>query len=198
MAVTCDHLLRDVSDEGQHWLAAMDHDADLRRQGERLLSEVKRAASFLKQLAVYGEQQTTALKPVDVNQVLRGLEPVLKLVAGEEIDIVLPAASRAIHVDVALERLERILVNVASYARQRMPLGGRVKIELDRVAVERRFVAKSPHVRPGAHALITVTEEHGRKALEPTERIPQRDQRRRHVSPRRARNPEWMWASFWS
>ena len=167
VAVTCDHLLRDVSDEGQQWLAAMDHDADLRQQGERLLSEVKRAASFLRQLAVYGEQQTTALEPVNVNQVLRGLEPVLKLVAGDNIDIVLPTAPRAINVDVAVDRLERILVNVASYARQRMPFGGRVKIEIDRVAVDRRFVAKSPHVRPGAHALMTVTEEHGRKTQEP-------------------------------
>ena len=56
------------------------------------------------------------------------------------------------------ERVERVLVNVASYARERMPPGGRLKIELSTVMVDRRFIAKYPNVRPGAHLLITVTE----------------------------------------
>ncbi len=163
VALTCDNLLRDVSQDGQQWLATIGSDIALRQQGEHLLGEVTRAASFLRKLAAYGEQQTSALEPVDVNQVLRGLEPVLKRVAGDEIHFVLPKASRAVHVDVEVERVERILVNVASYARERMPFGGQLKIDLAAVVVDRKFLAKYPNVRPGAHALITVTEEKGAK-----------------------------------
>ena len=43
-----------------------------------------------------------------------------------------------------------MLVNVASYARERMPHGGRLKIELATVVVDSRFIAKYPNVRPGA------------------------------------------------
>src|SRR4029453_15804663 len=39
-----------------------------------------------------------------------------------------------------------------------MPLGGRLKIELGRIVVDRHFAAKHPHVRLGPHALVTVTE----------------------------------------
>jgi hypothetical protein len=163
VAVTCDNMLRDVSQDGQQWLDAIGSDTRLRQQGELLLSEVTRAASFLRQLAVYGEKQTIALEPVDVDQVLRDLEPVLKRVAGDDIQFVLPKTSRPINVDVESERVERVLVNVASYARERMPSGGRLKVDLRTIVVDSKFLAKYPNVRPGGHALITVTEEKGER-----------------------------------
>jgi two-component system cell cycle sensor histidine kinase/response regulator CckA len=91
--------------------------------------------------------------------VLRNLEPVLKRVAGDDIDVVLPAALPSFDLDVERERVERVLVNVASYARARMPNGGRLRIDLAETIVDRGFIARYPSVRPGAHALITVTEE---------------------------------------
>jgi PAS domain S-box-containing protein len=163
VAVTCNHLLRDVSKDGHQWLDAIGSDSALRRQGELLLGEVTRAASFLRQIAVYGEQQTNALEPVNVTDVLRSLEPVLRRVAGDNIEFVLPKGPRPIPVDVPAERLERILVNVAGYARQRMPHGGKLKIDLTKAIVDRKFLAKYPNVRPGSHALITITEENGKK-----------------------------------
>src|SRR4029453_6566109 len=164
--VTCNHLLRDVSEDGHQWLDAIAGDSALRQRGELLLGEVTRAASFLQQIAVYGEQQTSALEPVNVNEVLRGLQSVLKRVAGDDITFVLPKAPRPINVDVPAERGERIRVKVAGYARRRMPQGGRLKIDVARVTVDGKFLAKYPNVRPGAHALITVTEENS-QALSP-------------------------------
>jgi hypothetical protein len=159
VAVTCDTLLRDVSQDGQQWLAAIDGDAALRQQGELLLGEVTRAAGFLRQFASYGHEQIGALEPVNLRRVLRNLEPVLKRVAGDDIDVVLPAALPSFDLDVERERVERVLVNVASYARARMPNGGRLRIDLAETIVDRGFIARYPSVRPGAHALITVTEE---------------------------------------
>ena len=53
VAATCDNLLRDVRQDGQTWLAAMTDDSPMRQQGELLLNDVTRAASFLRQLDVY-------------------------------------------------------------------------------------------------------------------------------------------------
>ena len=52
-----------------------------------------------------------------------------------------------------------MLVNVASYARERMPQGGRLKIDLAAAVVDRTFLDKYPNVRPGPHVIATVTEE---------------------------------------
>ncbi|HXW03784.1 MAG TPA: PAS domain S-box protein [Vicinamibacterales bacterium] len=158
VAETCDTLLRDVTHGGQQWLAAFDSDTSLRHQGEALLGEVTRAAGYLRQFADYGNKQVSALEPVSLARVLRDLELVLKRVAGDDIELLLPKASSSFDVDVDAERVERILVNVASYARSRMPHGGRVKVELATTVVGRRFLASYPSVRPGEHVLITVTE----------------------------------------
>lgn len=161
VAGTCDNLLRDVSQDAQQWLETIDRDSAFRHQGERLLHEVTRAAGFLRQLAVYGAKQAGALEPIDVNRVLRDLEPVLKRIAGDDIELVLPKTSSPVNVDVEAERVERVLVNVASYGRERMPFGGRLTIELATVVVGREFVTKYPNVRPGDHVLITVNETSG-------------------------------------
>ncbi len=194
VAATCDNLLRDVSQDGQQWLAAIHDDAVLRHQGELLLGEVTRAASFLRQLSVYGNKQTMTLGPVNLQRVLRDLAPVLKRVAGDDIEFVLPKASPALNVDMGPERVERVLVNVASYARERMPHGGRLNIELATVVVERRFLAKYPNVRPGDHVLITITEVRGTVHTGLPAGLP--DDSRAAAVARRPRNLESTWAFF--
>ena len=158
VAVTCQALLNHVKEEGQQWLAAIDSDT-VRYRGELLIDEVTRATAYLGQLAAYTEEQQRIPDLVDVNKVLRDLEPVLKRVAGENIDVVLPKASAPLNLDVEPRPVERMLVNVAAYGRERMPLGGRLKIDVDSVVVDREFVAKHPHVRPGEHVLLIVNEQ---------------------------------------
>jgi signal transduction histidine kinase len=95
---------------------------------------------------------------VDLNTLVRDLEPVLKNVVGADVEVALRDTSAPLNVDVNTERIERLLVNLASYGRGRMPAGGRLRIELGTSVVDRHFSAKHPNVRLGLHALITVTE----------------------------------------
>jgi chromosome segregation ATPase len=156
-AVTCGRLLRDVREDGQQWLLAVSDDSALRKRGERLLGEVARAASYLERLAAHGDEQASALKPVELNRVLRDLKPVLKHVAGDDVHLELAKISSPLNVDMKADRVERLFVNLASYGRERMPGGGRLRIELATVVVDQKFIAEHPNVRRGHHALITVT-----------------------------------------
>ena len=158
VAVTCANLLGDVHQDVQRWLNTAGTDASLRHQGQMLLDEVTRASGFLRQLAVYGDEQASASSPVDLNKVLRDLGPVLKRVAGDEVDFDLPRPAPPLVVDVQADRVERLLVNLAAYGRERMPFGGRLKIELATVILDQAFLEKYPNVRRGKHALITATE----------------------------------------
>jgi hypothetical protein len=156
VASTCDELLRDVGREGFSWLATVG-DSPIRQQGEAFLNDITRAASFLRQLDVYSRTQSTSSGPVDLNRALRNLTSVLKRVAGDDIEFVLPKRSSPLHVDIELDRVERIFVNVAAYGRERMPFGGQLKFEFANVMVGRESVMKHPDLRPGPHVLVTVT-----------------------------------------
>lgn len=158
VAVTCANLLSDVHQDTQGWLKTVGTDISLRNRGEMLLDELARAGGFLRQLAAYGDEQTSALSRADLNKLLRDLAPVLKCVAGDDVELELPKTKMPLPVDVRSDRVERLLVNLAGYGRERMPFGGRLKIELATVTVDQPFIEKHPNVRRGPHALITVTE----------------------------------------
>ena len=158
VATTCDTLLRDVSQGGRQWLAGLEDDAPLRQQGELLLGDVTRASGLLHRFVVYGHQQISNAGSVNLTRALRDMAPILKRVLGDDIALLLPKATGRLDVDVDTERVERILVNVANYARERMPQGGRVNIRLATVTVDHEFVVSHPKVRPGAHVLITIEE----------------------------------------
>ncbi len=179
VATTCDTLLREVSQDGRQWLDRFERDALVRQQGELLLGDVTRAAGFLRQFVVYGRKQITNVEPVSLQQVLRDLKPVLKRVLGDDIMLLLPKTVDRFEVDVDAERIERILVHLANYARERMPHGGRVRVQLAAAIVDSRFLASHPKVRPGAHVLMTITEIQG--AVWPALPVPLRI-----IHPRRA------------
>jgi hypothetical protein len=156
-AITCGNLLADVHQQVQQWLTASNGDAAVRQRGETVLDDVTRAAGLLRQLAGYGEEQGRMPSSADLGTIVRELEPVLKRVAGQDVDVELPEAIPALDVEVGTERVERLLINLASYGRERMPEGGRVKIEVGTTVVDGEFTSRHPNVRTGAHALITMT-----------------------------------------
>ena len=87
------------------------------------------------------------------------LAPALKHVVGHDVEVRLPEPSASVTVDVDTERVERLLVNLAAYGRERMPSGGWLTIAIGTSSVGGHFAARYPNVRPGPHALITVTAE---------------------------------------
>jgi PAS domain S-box-containing protein len=158
VAVTCGNLLRGIQQNTQQWLLTEGAAAASRQRGDMLLEELSRAAGLLRQLAVYGDEESRRPAVVELSTVVRDMALVLKRVAGDAVDVQLPSASARLNVDAGADRIQRLLVNLAAYGRDRMPFGGRLTIELGTIVVDRRFTAKHPNVRLGPHALITVTE----------------------------------------
>ena len=169
MAVTCGSLLSGVHQSAEQWLITDGTDPASRYQREMLLQAVSRAAGLLRQLAAYGDEESGRPAVVELRTVVRDVAPVLKRVAGDAVEVQLPAASTPLKVDAGVERVKRLLVNLAAHGRERMPFGGRLKIELGTIVVDRHFAAKHPNVRLGPHALLTVTE--SRRATPTHERL---------------------------
>jgi len=158
VAVTCGSLLDGVHQNAQQLLMTDGSNLASTHRGEMLLEEISRAGGLLRQLAAYGDEESRKPAMVELRTVVRDIAPVLKRVAGDGVEVQLPAASAPLNVDAGAERIQRLLVNLAAYGRERMPLGGQLKIELGTIVVDRHFTAKYPNVRLGPHALVTVTE----------------------------------------
>ena len=155
VAVTCERLLGGIHQDAQR-LMTDGSDVVSRHDSEMLLEEISRVAGFLRQFAAYGDDEGRS-PAVELCKVVRDTVPVLKRIVGDDVEIQVPAACAPLNIDAGAERVKRVLVNLAASARERLPLGGRLKLELRTTVVDRRFAAKHPNVRLGPHALVTAT-----------------------------------------
>ena len=158
VSVTCGSLLDGIHQNMRQLLVTHGSHPASAQRGKMLLEEISRAGGLLRQLAVYADEESRKPAAVELRTVVRDVAPVLKRVAGDAVEVQLPGASAPLNVDAGGERVKRLLVNLAAYGRERMPFGGRLKIELGTTVVDRHFAAKHPNVRLGPHALVTVTE----------------------------------------
>jgi PAS domain S-box-containing protein len=157
VAMKCTVLLNDVHQKARQWLMAGDGSAS-RQEGEMLLDDLTRAVGSLQQLVAYGDKKSRIRTVIDLNALVRDLAPVLKQIAGEDVELQLQDASSPLSVNIETERIERLLINLVASARDRMLSGGKLTIDVGAVMVDLRFTARHPNVRPGPHALITVRE----------------------------------------
>jgi len=162
VALTCVSLLQDATNHGRRLITMVDG-GEARRAGEHMIGEVDRVSASLRQLARYADDQAMGLEPVDLHQVLRDLEPILQELAGDDVQVVLPdqpaREEPPFNVDLTVQRVERLLINLARYSRGRIASGGRMVFEIASTTVDGQFVARYPNVRHGAHVLLTVTQD---------------------------------------
>jgi len=96
---------------------------------EELLGATRRATSLTRQLLTFGRKQPTSPKLLAPNEVIRGVEDMLRRLIGEHITLVTDLEPGAGLVLVDPGQLEQILVNLAVNARDAMPTGGLLTIE---------------------------------------------------------------------
>ncbi len=84
--------------------------------------------------------------PLDLNAVVRELEPVLRRTLGESTAVELRLGSlRPVLADRG--QLQQVLVNLALNARDAMPLGGRLTVETAAAELAEADAAEHPEVR---------------------------------------------------
>jgi hypothetical protein len=157
VALNCAALLTDLQRKTREWLMGAEA-AGLRQHGETLFDDLTRVAGSLQQLVAYADKKTRTAVVADLNMLVRDLAPVLKQIAGDDVDVQVQGSSAALSVDIETERIERILLNLAAHGRERLLSGGKLTIEVAPVMVDLAFAARHANVRPGPHALITVRE----------------------------------------
>jgi signal transduction histidine kinase len=122
----------------------------------------ERAADLTRQLLAFSRQQVLQPKVLDLGQVVRGVEPMLSRLVGEDVTVtVLPADARGqstckVHADPG--QLEQVIMNLVVNARDAMPRGGQITIETSNVILDAEYSAQHVNVQPGAYVMLAITD----------------------------------------
>jgi two-component system, cell cycle sensor histidine kinase and response regulator CckA len=130
----------------------------LRDMAVEIQNAAERAGTLTRQLLMFSRRQFAEPKVLDVNTVVLHTEKMLRRLIGE--DIVLTVALDPARALVKADRgqLEQVLMNLAANARDAMPQGGRLTIEIRSVTLDDTYAATHPNVRPGQYVLLAVSD----------------------------------------
>ncbi|WP_395515651.1 hybrid sensor histidine kinase/response regulator [Pseudorhizobium flavum] len=136
-----------------------------RLNDEKLLTMLREAqgaaedgAKLTGQLLAFGRKQPLNPKIVDVGQLVSGFSDLLRRSVGETIELrtIISGGSNEALVDAS--QLQNAILNLTLNARDAMPRGGRLSIEISRVKLDVDYAQMYPHVRTGDYVLVSVTD----------------------------------------
>jgi PAS domain S-box-containing protein len=117
-----------------------------------------RAVDLTRQLLAFGRKQILQPKIVDLDEVVVGMERMLRRLIGEDIELTVLTAHPLDAVRVDRGQIEQIIMNLAVNARDAMPRGGKLTIETANVILDERYASEHVGVVCGAHVMLAVTD----------------------------------------
>jgi signal transduction histidine kinase/ActR/RegA family two-component response regulator len=139
---------------------ALGSDEALRSDAEQIAIAGQRARDLTRQLLAFSRRQMMRPEVLDLRDVVRGIEPMLRRVLGEDIELSISLERHTALVKADPGQIQQILMNLVVNARDAMPEGGKLRIETSDVVLDEEQVR--PYVgggaRPGPHVCITVSD----------------------------------------
>jgi PAS domain S-box-containing protein len=154
------NILTAIVGYGHIALMKMANDDPQRLNIEHMLKAADRAAHLTQNLLVLSRKQIMDSKPVDLNEIIRTVEKLLLRVIGEDIKVETILHKGAVDVLADSGQIEQVLMNLATNARDAMLRAARrtLTIATEVIELDDEFAKIHGYGKPGAYALITVTD----------------------------------------
>ncbi|MFW6332793.1 MAG: PAS domain S-box protein [Thermodesulfobacteriota bacterium] len=128
------------------------------RSLHQILRAGLRAKDLVHQLLAFSRKQNLEYRPADLNAVLTGFEKLLRRTIREDITIEILTSPTEPIVSADIGQIEQVIMNLAVNAQDAMPEGGLLTLKTEIVQSDETFAKEHPEAKPGAYAVLTVTD----------------------------------------
>jgi two-component system, cell cycle sensor histidine kinase and response regulator CckA len=126
------NLLQAIRGYGELAQIALKRGDDARTEVDEIVSVADRAAGLTGQLLAFSRKQVLRPSILDLKKVVGKMGSLLRMLVGDQIEVELPLGRTDVYVNVDPAQLERVITNLAVNARDAMPTGGRLTLEIER------------------------------------------------------------------
>ncbi|HSL47701.1 MAG TPA: response regulator [Candidatus Deferrimicrobiaceae bacterium] len=136
----------------------------LRREVELVRGAAERAARLTHQLLAFSRKQALEPRVLDLNEMVTGIEPLLRRLIGEHIEVSVRPGAGLGRVKADPGQVEQVILNLAVNARDAMPQGGQLILETADAVVD-EGAARAHDLASGSYVVLSVTDSgHGMDA----------------------------------
>ncbi len=121
---------------------------------EAVLTAADRAAGLTRQLLAFGRRQVLNPEVLDLNEIVRETDNLLKQLLSDNVELVTTLSDEPVLVKADRGMLEQVITNLAVNARDAMPSGGVLRIQVATGDLERGSDDEPPR-----HAVLSVADE---------------------------------------
>ena len=123
-----------------------------------IITSANRAAALTRDLLTFSRKHTINPQPALLNELIKMVERILARVIGEQIELKVILADKNMIVKMDATQIEHVFLNLAANARDAMPEGGKLTIDVSHVNLDNEFIDAHNYGIQGQYALITFTD----------------------------------------
>jgi len=151
------NMLTAIKGYSELLLVGLDADSPLRSETEQIRRAAEQASVLPRQLLAFSRKQVLEPKLIDLNAVVSDATDLLRLVAGESIELVTKPVAGSAVVLADPSQVEQVLLNLAVNARDAMPDGGVMAITTRNVDLTEREAGEH-EVSAGNYVVVSVSD----------------------------------------
>jgi two-component system cell cycle sensor histidine kinase/response regulator CckA len=129
------------------------------RRLEAIDKAARHAQELTGRLLAFSRKQLTSPRVVDLNEVLRGVHPMLERVLGEDVTLVTSLTPGLASVQIDPAQVEQVLLNLIVNARDAMPDGGTIRVSTALMDVDEAYCRTHPYVASGTYLQLEVADD---------------------------------------
>ncbi|MDB4883132.1 MAG: multi-sensor hybrid histidine kinase [Gemmatimonadetes bacterium] len=149
------NLLTVIKTYSEFMLEQIEEASPLRADAIEIQKAAGRAAALTRQLLAFSRKQVLIPRAINLNEIVHGMEPMLRRLIGEDIGIELRTAAQLGAVKADASQLEQVVMNLSVNARDAMSNGGTITIETSSVVLTE--TTRAGHgVIPGPYVSLVV------------------------------------------
>lgn len=131
-------------------------DDSLQKKISPILSAAKRASELTHALLAFSRKQIINPKPVNINQIIMGIEKFLSRIIGEDIELSLMFTDKDLITMADINQLEQVLMNLSVNAKDAMAEGGKLTVSTGFMKIDEQYIAEHGYGSEGLYAVISV------------------------------------------
>ena len=133
-------------------------DGPLHAELQDVYRSAQRGADLTRQLLAFSRRQVLTIRPMSVNQLVSGVERLLRRLLGEDVELRVVAGAQSDIVRADAGQLEQVLMNLAVNARDAMPHGGTLTIETSQIELAETLREHRVAMPAGAYVMVAVSD----------------------------------------